>query len=183
MNESEPILPQRRTLRLPDFDYSAAGAYFVTVCSYHRALSFNDEGVWSMMKDVWEELPAHFSHVRTDAFVVMPNHVHGVLFITGRRARHASPLPERPPHPPGTGGPGPAAGSLGVIVGSFKSAVARRINGLLATPGAQIWQRNYYEHVFRDEEKLNVIRRYIEENPLRWSEDVYNPDRVIKGKP
>ena len=95
----------------------------------------------------------------------MPNHIHGVLIISEDDSpvgvRHASPLQPRPP--------------LGIIVGSFKSAVTKRINESRATPGILVWQRNYFEHVIRSERELNVIRQYILDNPLKWALDRDNP--------
>ena len=116
--------------------------------------------------------------MQLDAWVVMPNLVHGIIVITsdecrgealpaeGSSAANASPL-QRPA--------GVAPGSLGAIIGNFKSVAARRINGLRGTPGAPVWQRNYYEHVARDERELNAIRQYIVDNPARWDYDTYNP--------
>ncbi len=100
----------------------------------------------------------------------MPNHIHGIIFIIVG-ATHASPLQRE-----NTPLRGPTSGSLGAIVGSFKSAVTKRINQMRGTPGARVWQRNYYEHIIRNERALNAIRRYIAENPLRWHLDRYNPD-------
>ena len=94
-----------------------------------------------------------------DEFIVMPNHVHGVLFIDGERARHASPLQHGP--------------TLGVIVGAYKSATTRQINQARGTPGAILWQRNYYEHVIRNDISLAEIRQYIANNPLQWAMDKY----------
>jgi REP element-mobilizing transposase RayT len=106
----------------------------------------------------------------------MPNHMHGILFLHGERpsagtvgATHASPLraPVRPS--------GPAAASLSAIVGAFKAASTRLINRQRGSAGAPVWQRGFYEHVIRNEADLHRIRRYIEENPLRWAEDEENP--------
>ncbi len=90
----------------------------------------------------------------------MPNHVHGIVFIESERARHASPLRRQAP-------------SLGTVVGAFKSATARLINQMRATPGAPLWQRNYYEHVIRNEALLSEIREYIANNLLKWALDEY----------
>ena len=132
---------------------------------------------------LWDEIPTHFPQVETDAWVVMPNHVHGVLVIAHNvgaahasvgaphpsvGATHASPLP-----PPS----GPPKRSLGAIVGSYKSAVSKRINQSRRTPGTPVWQRNYYDHIIRDDADLNRIRQYIIDNPAKWSEDRDNPDR------
>ena len=127
-------------------------------------MRLNDVG--EVARSMWEEIPAHFAQVETDAWVVMPNHVHGVLVIASVGATHASPL-QRPA--------GPRKRSVGAIVGSYKSAVSRRVNAMYRTPGASLWQRNYYEHVIRDEAALGRIRQYIADNPARWSEDPENP--------
>jgi REP element-mobilizing transposase RayT len=123
----------------------------------------------------WDEIPCHFSHVALDAFAVMPNHVHGIIVIahrnvgTGVGATHASPLPSSsPPH-------GPQPQSVGAIVGSFKSATTNRINEMRGTPGTPVWQRDYYEHIVRDEQELHRIREYILTNSLRWHLDRENP--------
>ncbi len=125
---------------------------------------------------LWEEIPAHFPYVETDARVVMPNHVHGILFIAHRKARatHASPL--RPSS-------GPPQRSLGAIVGAYRAAVSKRINQLRRTSGTPVWQRNYYDHVIRDEADLNRVRQYIIDNPAKWSEDRENPDRQPPSAP
>ncbi len=189
----DPKRHHRRSIRLKGYDYTQPGAYFVTICTHNREPLFGrvvdgemvlnafGEIVWAC----WGEIPDHFPHVELDAFVVMPNHVHGIIWIVDHPgathaqnvgathaqnvgATHALPL---------QGPRGPVSGSLGAIVGSFKSAVTRRINELRGTPGARVWQRNYYEHIIRNERALNAIRRYIVENPLRWHLDRYNPDR------
>jgi len=102
----------------------------------------------------------------------MPNHVHGIIVITEAvGARHASPLP-RPAGPSGTG-----KGSLGAIVGSFKSSITKSINDVRRTPGAVVWQRNYFEHIIRDERELRRVEQYILDNPLKWALDKENPIR------
>ncbi|MFZ0936369.1 MAG: transposase [Bryobacteraceae bacterium] len=145
--------PQRRRLRLADYDYSQADAYFVTICSRAHACLFGDVVEGEMLRNAagntvvlcWEEIPQHFPKVQLDAFVVMPNHVHGVLLFgeNPERAGHARPLQ--------------------VVVGSFKAAVSRRL-GL-------VWQRSYWERVVRSGDELDQIRAYIEDNPLRWRVD------------
>ena len=142
-------------------DYSAAGTYFVTVCSYRRRHVFglisdervvlNDAG--HIVERQLEELPRRLLGVSVDSFVVMPNHVHAIVQLH-ERARQAS--------------------HLRVVVGGFKSGSAREINLARGTPGEPVWQRGYYDHVIRDEEDLARARRYIEENPLRWALDPDN---------
>lgn len=137
-----------------------------------------------------EAIPAHFAHVKLDAFVVMPNHIHVIIVISDTPnanggandkpaygnnvvgAQHAAPLPTTaidthsvPSHPRVT------PGSLGAIVRSYKSAVTRKINQCRHTPGLSVWQRNFYEHIIRNKNELNAIRAYMHNNPANWHND------------
>ena len=96
-----------------------------------------------------------------DAYIVMPNHIHGILLLNGRTDATEDPV----------SGPGMAAGSLGAILAQYKSFVTKCGQKLAAAAPRQIWQRNYYDHVIRSEASLEKIRRYIVENPARWEED------------
>ncbi len=169
----------RKLIRLKDYDYSQPGAYFVTICTKDRECLFGEivEGdlrlnqFGQLVSGIWNKITNHFPGVELDAFIAMPNHVHGILIITNYvGARHASPLQI----PKTSRGPKPK--SLSVIVGSYKSAVTKRINEIRGTPGKSVWQRNYYEHIIRTEEELNEIREYITDNPLKWELDEENPD-------
>ena len=185
---------RRRSIRLKGYDYSQAGAYFVTICTEDREwvlgevvageMRPNDAGAITLA--VWEDLPRHYGHVRVDVFVVMPNHVHGIIVLTDDVTADV-----------GTGavgvddvGVGTGAGlkpaptehaptqrrqGLPEVVRAFKTFSARRINALRGTPGVAVWQRNYYEHVVRDERALDAIRQYVADNPARWVWDRYNP--------
>ena len=192
MTPYDPDKHHRRSIRLAGYDYTQAGAYFVTIVTHERALLFNDPLLRRVAEAIWQHIPRHFPHVALDEWVVMPNHIHGILWIKDVGARHsvkavsatpdsgmgrhlertqdiltnASPLPAGPP-----------SGSLGVIVGNFKAVTARRINRLRQVSGAPVWQRNYYERVIRDEQELNVVRQYIGDNPACWAEDMENPNR------
>jgi REP element-mobilizing transposase RayT len=137
--------------RLSHFDYTSVGPYFVTICARERALLFVEPTVIEAVESCWNALAMHFP-VELDGFVVMPNHIHGILWM---RAGHARPLQ--------------------VVVGAFKSATARRINCIRATPGAAVWQRGYYDHVIRNDADLKRIREYIASNPTRWDLDAENP--------
>jgi putative transposase len=176
----------RRSIRLKGYDYTQAGAYFVTICTKDRACLFGDvaDGVMRLnqmghiVRQCWLAIPNHVPHVLLDEFVVMPNHVHGILVIMPTHdvgATHASPLQN---DDTSTRPRGPQPRSVASIVGSFKSAAAKRINEHRGTPGAPIWQRNYYEHIIRDDESLNLIRNYIADNPLRWQIDAENPNTI-----
>jgi putative transposase len=180
-----PSLHHRRSIRLRGHDYSAPGATFVTVCLRDRRCLFGDvvDGVMicnvfgGVVTDMWKALPGHHAQVLLDAFIVMPNHVHGIIVIRrptrpDRRgdACVAPTTADAKPRPAG-----PACGSVGAIVGSLKSAAAQHINGLRGTPGARIWQHGYYERIIRNEGELNRIRQYVAENPQHWFEDAENP--------
>lgn len=169
----------RRSIRLPGYDYASVGAYFVTVCTDKRALLLASAEFQAAVEDAWNAIPEHFHDVGIDAFVVMPNHIHGIVWILpteegppGVVAQHAA-----PPQPAGwrsTVKPG----SIGAIVRSFKSASTKRLNELRSTPGAAVWQPNYYERVIRNDDELNRIREYIQLNPLKWNLDRDNPMRT-----
>lgn len=170
-----------RSIRLKGFDYAQAGAYFVTICTQNRVSLFGDvvngavipNAPGKIVLKAWGGLPDHYPHVRLDAFVVMPNHVHGIVVITDRpdvEAQHAA-------HLRNDVSPGPAPGSLSTIVRSFKSASTKRVNELRAMPGMPFWKRSYYEHVIRNNRDLERIRAYIVTNPLKWALDRENPAR------
>jgi putative transposase len=171
---------ERKILRLKGYDYAQPGAYFVTVCTQHRDCLFGEVAGGEMrlnlhgqtVAECWKAIPEHFGHVQTDEFVVMPNHVHGILVITPVGATHASPL--RGANWTGARS-GPRPGSLSAIAGSFKTAASKQINRMLGNAGESVWQRNYYEHVIRDEAELNRVREYIASNPANWNLDVDNP--------
>jgi putative transposase len=177
----------RRSIRWFAYDYAQAGAYFVTVCSEDHVCLFGSvigatmqlNAVGYVAQECRRQIPGHFENVELDTFVVMPNHVHGIIVIHDAMiphvgATHASPLRNAPN--------GPKPRSVGTIVGSYKSAVSKRINEVRATPGRTLWQRNYYEHVIRGEQQLSRIRRYIEDNPAHWTLDHENPQAKCYGQ-
>jgi len=171
-------LPVRRSVRLRGFDYRAKGAYFITICTRNRECLLgsvvSDNIVLSPIGEVvaaaWHAIPRHFPTVELGAFIVMPNHVHGILVLRDVGAKHASPL-HLPPR-------GTSPGSLAAILQSFKSAASRGVNQQQGTPGRKLWQRGFYDHVIRDDEELNRLRRCIEDNLLRWALDEENPSKV-----
>jgi REP element-mobilizing transposase RayT len=191
MNQ-DPTRHHRRSLRLPAYDYAQAGAYFVTMVAHQRQCLFGEIVDGRVVKNGYGEAVEHewflSSEIRPgiqlDAFVVMPNHVHGIVIIGDRVGAHScAPLPSLSHgRAPLRNSPSPRPPrSLGSFIAGFKSAATKRINEMRRTPGNAVWQRNYYEHVIRDERELDVIRQYCVENPLRWAEDRENPDNV--GEP
>ena len=187
-----PEIQRRHSIRLKGYDYSVAAAYFVTICTQDRMLLFGDIVTDAMrvnqyggvVLECWESIPDHFPGARLDAFVVMPNHIHGIIQLADAArevgAQHAAPSQSNPHRPLADRHVQPA--SLGATVRSFKSAVARRINSQRETPGMPVWQRNYYDHVIRDESELLRIREYILANPARWVEDEENPNSIQAKK-
>ncbi len=181
--------PARHSLRLPGCDYAQSGAYFVTVCTARRrcCLAEADNGavrltpIGSIVAEEWTRSATLRPEVILDEFVVMPNHLHGIVVLlqtVGATRRvapgrgSASPLPS-----------GAAAGSLGAIVGQFKAASARRINALRGTRGEAFWQRGFYEHVIRNAADLDATGAYIVNNPLQWALDRENPQSCHSARP
>jgi putative transposase len=169
-----PETRHRRSIRLRNYDYALAGAYFVTMITRDRRCLFGDivDGKMRLnhcgqtVEDEWEKSARVRNEIELDAFIIMPNHVHGIIVITdaSERATSRSPLHY-----------GPAKRSLGAFVGGFKSAVTKRICEVRELPGGLLWQRNYFEHVIRNDESLQRIRQYIHDNPARWEFDRENP--------
>ena len=184
---------QRRSIRLQGYDYTQVGAYFVTVCTQRRMCLFggvvdgkmrvNDPG--RMVERWWLELAEKFPSVKVDAFVVMPNHFHGILMSLDQHKDVGADLRVCPGSSGDQGAhtepQGAHAGApLPRIVQWFKTMTTNEyIRGVkelgwMPFPG-RLWQRNYYEHVIRDDREMNAIRQYIVDNPAKWAEDRENP--------
>ncbi|MFC1476853.1 transposase [candidate division KSB1 bacterium] len=133
----------------------------------------------------WKEIPRHFGNTELDEFIIMPNHLHGVLFITDVGAKHSErkkiPYFRELPENASTlqMAYGTKTGSLSAIIQNYKSVTIRKINQIRKTKGAKLWQRNYYEHVIRNKTDLHQIREYIIANPLKWELDKENPQNWI----
>ena len=181
----EGIAPRRRSpLRLRGFDCAQPGAYFVTVCTHGRVSLFGVvvDGVMRLSAEgeivarTWLRLPDHYPNVEMDTFVVMPNHVHGIVILRGYVGAGFKPAPtpcegRLPEEPVGR------RHSLSEIVRGFKTFSARAINDLRGRRGAPVWQRGFYEHVIRNDTDLDRVRQYIETNPSCWADDKENPRR------
>lgn len=174
-------LAVRRNPRLEGYDYTQSGVYFVTMCTHLREHLFgsvvNDEVILSEFGKIaltdWDAIPTHYGQVELDCFVVMPNHVHGILII--HDAANQSGVGKPTPYTAESVGAGlvPPAKPLSLpqVIGGYKSGVARRINALRKQPGTVLWQRTFYDHIVRSERELDQIRLYIEANPARWLDD------------
>ena len=186
----------RRSIRLPGYDYAQPGAYFITICTVGKRCLFgsaNDGRVdltdcGAIIEECWLAIPRHFPLVQLDEHVVMPNHLHGVILISHERVdpcrgeafahqtddyRQAGEQMLRP-YTPTDRPSGTSPNSLGAIIQNFKSVTARKINKTESAHSGSVWQRNYYEHVIRDERSLDEIREYIAGNPWNWSRDEYH---------
>jgi len=188
----DPDIHHRRSIRLKNYDYSRPGAYFVTVCTHNReslfghihenAMILNEAG--GMVERWWRELPNKYPMIDTDAYSVMPNHLHGIIAIVGAALRG------RPDgsNPNKGGQPHRVAPTLGDMINWFKTMTTNDyIHGVKQCqwrpfPG-KLWQRNYYEHVIRDERDLIAIREYVINNPAGWEKDIENPERKNPADP
>ncbi len=190
-----PRIHHRHSIRLRGYDYSQCGVYFVTIVAFQRECLFGDIVDGEMVLNpcgqtvthAWFDLPRHYRHVELGAFVVMPNHVHGMIILNGRGG---SPSGDDTLHGVATTDQAAFSGNsktrpyktvqrhaLPEIIRAFKSFSARRINLFRHTTGIPVWQRNYYEHIIRNEREMDHIRRYLESNPIRWAEDHEYPTR------
>jgi putative transposase len=190
-----PVIPtrtsRRRSIRIPGWDYRDTGAYFVTICTHERRCILDNPRLRAIVEDAWRSVVGVGE--APGEFVVMPNHIHGIVWIF----REPTVGVEQPPHSVTSVLPQPGSapwsgrtvaqplrhglrdglepGSLSVIVRAFKAAAAKRINNLRQTTGAPVWQRGYYERVLRYERELGQARGYILDNPRKWVEDKNNP--------
>jgi len=143
---------------------------FGTVIAKHVHLSVPGQAA----RMCWLEIPEHFVNVTLDAFIIMPDHLHGIVIITDTLdrtsvgAQHAAPLQHIGRSRLPVGSAGPAQGSLGAIVRGFKSAATKRINEMRHMPGKPVWQRNYYDRIIRDDREMQRARQYVLLNPARW---------------
>jgi REP element-mobilizing transposase RayT len=134
------------------------------------------------VNECWKDLPDHYGQVLLDEFVAMPNHVHGIIILNDNTVGAGfKPAPTIDNHDIQHRNSFKHHG-LPEIIRAFKTFSARRINQARNTPGIPVWQRNYYEHVIRNEEDLNKVREYISTNPAGWDKDEENPDQVRAGR-
>jgi putative transposase len=169
--------PRRSSLRLQHYDYSQSGAYFVTICTNKKEPIFGqiveDEIRLSVrgqfVQSTWESLPIRYPKIQTDAFIVMPNHIHGIIMIVGDNvgAIHVLPLHQSRIQR--------RRMLLPNAIGYFKINSSKQINLTRGTHGKRVWQRNYYEHVIRNENELFNLRHYILRNPALWLKDPEYP--------
>ena len=164
-----PPSNRRKSIRLKGYDYTQSGAYFVTLVMRNRLSLLGEivsgkmllNGIGESIRDAWEWLAKRYPYVKLDEYVVMPNHFHGIIVLTNDRQPHHHSRPMNKP--------------LGRLMAAFKTVSTKQTNLLQGTPGQPMWQRNFYEHVIRDETELDRIRKYIADNPANWETDSENP--------
>jgi putative transposase len=198
----DPQRHHRHSIRLKGYDYTRAGAYFVTICAQERVEIFGNivngdmdlNAFGHIVQTAWFDLPRHYPHIQLDAFCIMPNHVHGIIVFIDRHVGAGLKgdmfQPDKLMYGKGSMPEDnktrpydriPKIHPLSEIVRAFKSFSARRINRLRKTRGLPVWQRNYFETILRNENHYNRIRTYILENPRRWQEDPLHPSAPTDG--
>nr|WP_202803621.1 transposase [Spirulina subsalsa] len=192
MMKYNPETHHRRSIRLPCYDYSQPGAYFITLCTHQKQCWFGqiDDGkmyinqLGKIVQNEWLKSAQMRPNLSLDEWIVMPNHLHGIVWL--------SELEKKRTNNSSYGNLGKAdyadlspesqkkafrkkANSLGSFIGGFKASVTKQINQFRENTSIPIWQRNYYESIIQDETALNSIREYIQNNPQRWEEDPDHP--------
>jgi len=170
------LSPGRRSIRLAGYDYSSAGAYFVTICAFHRAMLFGEicgakmipSILGAIIEATWGDLPNRLPSVALDAFAVMPNHLHGIVVLHREKRAETSSAPttEKP------------SVTLARVVRTFKSIARLQVKQQIGR-ALPLWQRGYFEHIVRSGKALRAIQRYIWENPARWEFDRENPQAML----
>ena len=177
---------RRRSVRLRGFDYSSRGFFFVTICTAEKKatlgkiIDYKPEltAIGEIVEKCWLSIPEHFPNVYLDEWVIMPNHLHGIIVIKypkgydpeRRGTACRAPTPVRQAL---EGFGKPTEASLPTIIRSFKSAATKKVREEFGNRIYKLWQRSYYEHIIRDEDSFNKIRNYIWENPIQWWNDEY----------
>ena len=178
---------QRQSIRLKNYDYAQSGLYFVTICTQNRECLFGDiidgkmvlNNVGNMIEKWWNIIPERFNMTKLDTFQIMPNHLHGIIVIESNNVG-AGFIPALPAHGKRATTRVAPTITLGDIIGAFKSLTTHEYVVGVKNNGwkpfdKRLWQRNYYEHVIRNEFDLNKIRKYIVNNPSIWDRDRNNP--------
>jgi REP element-mobilizing transposase RayT len=192
---------------LQDYDYSKPGEYFLTICTYNHGCLFGEivggemrlNKLGKIVQDEWLRTAELRRDVELDSFVVMPNHIHGIIVLieSGRGTLQRAVVGANcnSPHEKNTNKSSSNGAyidtplqkikfcspskTVGAIIRGFKSAATKRINELRSTPGFPVWQRNYYEHIIRADKDLDNVREYIANNPFKWLLEKEIPDNLM----
>ena len=180
----DPQKHHRRSIRLKEYDYSQQGWYFITLCTKDRKRLFGkvvDSNIklneWGKIAEKeWLKTAEIRKNIIIDRYIIMPNHLHGIIGIVDGEAGYSKGTMHRAPTvlaPPKEQFGKPTTNSIPTIIRSYKAVITKTINSRRNTPGSPVWQKNYYERVIRNEPEINRIRKYIIENPAKWQDDKY----------
>jgi REP element-mobilizing transposase RayT len=176
----------RRSIRLDDYDYRQGGAYFVTLCVHRHGCLLGEvmggemrlNTLGEIVEREWQRTPSLRPQIELDMYVIMPNHFHAIFIMNdlpqGSVGAYCNTPLQKPPASSSLQSP---SQTVGAIVRGFKAATTKQVNILRKTPGLPFWQRNYWEHIDRNERDLARLRDYIERNPGKWEEDKYHPSK------
>ena len=194
----DPNKHNRRSIRLPGYDYSQAGAYFVTICVEQRKCLFGEiidgqmvlNQYGEIVAQEWQQSSVIRKEIEFDVWVVMPNHFHGIVMIQNTiRECDRDRVRVNDNNHVGANGRSPLRSdspqrmkpkSLSSLMAGFKSITTKKINILRDTPGTKLWQRNYYDRIIRNQDAMDKIRQYIVNNPVSWDIDQLHPDNPSK---
>lgn len=168
--------PDRRTIRLQEFDYSKDGIYFVTIDTYEKRLLFGNVHNCEMMlndlgriaQDCWRSIPDHFRNAGLNEYIVMSNHLHGLVVLLGKEEADTACRVPTTDNLKQEAFSKPTTGSIPTIIRSFKSAVTKLIHERYPSQMDTIWQSRYYERVIRNEKELIAAINYLRDNPIKW---------------
>ncbi len=158
-------MKKRKNIRLKNYNYSSPGYYFITICTKNKKYYFRNEVITQIINNCWNAIPEHFNNIKLDEFIIMPNHIHGIIIINSRGRIYPAPT-ETPTYKKSNSNK-----ILPIVISTFKAAITRKLNPIIENFK---WQRSYYEHIIRNDIELDNIRRYINENPIKWNEDIEN---------
>jgi REP element-mobilizing transposase RayT len=176
-------------MRMPDYDYSLPGAYFVTACAKDREFLFESPESKLAVESAWHAVLDIFANIELGEFVVMPNHVHCILCIRSDGAYRLHPrtwknnVIRRDGQLPIPTNDNIKFDTLSNIIGAFKTTAATRVNKLRGVVGVPVWQKSFYDRIIRDDFELGRIQEYIRNNPMKWAEDRDNPVSSKFGSP
>ncbi|MDA3812907.1 MAG: transposase [Candidatus Cloacimonetes bacterium] len=189
-------MKRKNFLRMESYDYSWSGAYFITICSFKKEdifgeienglMHLNDAG--KIIQDCWYQIPENYENVKLDDLVIMPNHIHGIIWIVGAIHESSTTNKKSEESPKDNLSFNNVQQNNGVIrelplrierrkmlltkiIGRFKMNSSKLINDIRNSKGSHVWQRSYYDHIIRNEEDLNNTKQYIQNNPLNWDKD------------
>lgn len=176
-----PLIHNRNSIRLQGYDYSSEGS-FITICTHHKQHLFGkiiDENMYlntfgEIVRDEWEKSAIIRSEIELGVFVVMPNHFHSIVFIRDTNDDRRGVWPNLLPPNDQNAFSGLRPKSVGSLITGFKSAGTKQMNSVRNISGRPVWQRNYWDHIIRNDEEFEQIEDYIKNNPTRWQQDQLN---------